>query len=148
MNIWLHKHTRPLLWTPHCLPPVDAKDLNAGFLQHTSLEFPAYVDSMSNCQMLASTICHQIISFSSHRPTGIWTWNTLRRIFSSLLSLTQRQPARQDTGSAHTPTERKRPGLCPPGLTSQHSVLSPGPYQPTFAYHDAIWRSCSTPRFS
>lgn len=36
------------------------------FSECASLEFPAYVDSMSNHQMLASTICHQIISLSSH----------------------------------------------------------------------------------
>jgi hypothetical protein len=56
---------------PHCSPPVDVKDLDAGFLKRSSLEFPASVDSVSNHQRPASTLCHQIRSPSSYKPTGI-----------------------------------------------------------------------------
>lgn len=119
MNIWLHKHTRPLVLTALCFPTGAIKDLDADFLHCTSLEFPAYVESMSNCQMLASTLCHQIISFSSHKPTGIWTWNTLRRIFSFLLSLA--------AASASQAGHRVRTHY---HWAQEPRPLSSGPYQP------------------
>lgn len=72
MNIWLHKHARPLLLTALCFPTGAIKDLDADFLHCTSLEFPAYVESMSNCQMLACTLSSDNIPFL---PQANWNLN-------------------------------------------------------------------------